>query len=212
MVMDEGTHSAVHGFDLIGGAICLVFVNTGSARREGPFKDRLSSYSDLVTWAELAGAIAPAEADGLRQLAASNPDGAGAVLDRGRLLREAVYRLFSGLASGKQPDAHDLELLSREQAQASAHRQLRVVDGRVEFDWQTDPPSLDRPLWSVAQSTSDLLTANECTRVKECGTDNCNWLFLDASKNKSRRWCEMKECGNRAKARRHYAKRKGAGG
>src|SRR5688500_18036685 len=127
-------HSTVHDFDLIGGAICLDFVNTGSARREGPFKDRLSSYADLVTWAEMAGAIAPAEADGLRQLAASNPDGAGVVLDRGRTLREAVYRLFSGLASGKQPDLHDLELLSREQAQASAHRKLRVVDGRVEFD------------------------------------------------------------------------------
>src|SRR5688500_4122836 len=159
--MEQETHSIVHDFDLIGGAICLDFVNTGSARREGPFKDRLRAYDDLVSWAESAGAIAPDEVAGLRQLAASTPDRAVTVLERGRTLREAVYRLFSALARGEQPPASDLELLSREQARASAHRQLTMVDGRVEFGWQPSP-ELDRPLWAVAQSASDLLTASEC--------------------------------------------------
>ncbi len=209
--MDHEGHAAVHDFDLIGGAVCLDFVNTGSARREGPFKERLKSYDDLVSWAEQAGVVSLEPGVALRRSANTDPAQAASVLERGRQLREAVYRLFSGLARNEQPGAADLDLLSREQAEAAKHRQLMVTAGRVGFGWLEDPRRLDRPLWSVAQSATDLLTANECYRVKECGTDNCNWLFLDASKNKSRRWCEMKECGNRAKARRHYAKRKGSG-
>lgn len=210
--MDSETHSSVHDFDLIGGAVCLDFVNTGSARTEGPFKERLHGYDDLLVWAERAGVISADESADLRRLAAAKPTEADRVLERSRQLREAVYRVFSGQARGEAPLAADLALLSAEQATAAANRVLTVSEGRVEFGWYSDKPNLERPLWSIAQSTTDLLTASECTRVKECGTDNCNWLFLDASKNKSRRWCEMKECGNRAKARRHYAKKRGTGG
>ena len=212
MAMDAETHSSVHDFDLIGGAVCLDFVNTGSARTEGPFKERLHAYDDLLVWAERAEVISADEAADLARLAAAKPTEAELVLERGRQLREAVYRVFSGQARGESPKPADLALLSAEQAAAAANRVLTVNEGRVEFGWRIDTPNLERPLWSVAQSAADLLTASECTRVKECGTDNCNWLFLDASKNKSRRWCEMKECGNRAKARRHYAKKRGAGG
>ena len=210
--MDAETHSSVHDFDLIGGAVCLDFVNTGSARTEGPFKERLHDYDDLLIWAERAGVISSAESGALGEFAAAKPTEAGRVLERARHLREAIYRVFSGQARGVSPLSADLALLSAEQAAAAANRVLTVNDGRVEFGWRTDTPNLERPLWSVAQSATDLLTASECTRVKECGTDNCNWLFLDASKNKSRRWCEMKECGNRAKARRHYAKKRSARG
>lgn len=210
--MDSETHSSVHDFELIGGAVCLDFVNTGSARTEGPFKERLHEYGDLLIWAEGAGVISTEESAELGRLATAKPSEAVRLLDRARQLREAIYRVFSGLAHGESPQPADLALLSAEQGVAAANRTLTVKDGRVEFGWRTDPPNLERPLWSVALSATELLTASECTRVKECGTDNCNWLFLDASKNKSRRWCEMKECGNRAKARRYYAKRRSAGG
>ena len=207
-MMDAETHASGHDFDLIGGAVCLDFVNTGSARKEGPFKERLHAYDDLLIWAERAGVISANESADLGRLAAAKPTEADRVLERGRQLRESVYRVFSGQARGESPQPADLTLLSAEQAAAAGNRVLTVNEGRVEFGWSSDKPNLERPLWSVAQSATDLLTASECTRVKECGTDNCNWLFLDASKNKSRRWCEMKECGNREKARRHYARKR----
>jgi predicted RNA-binding Zn ribbon-like protein len=202
-------HAANAAFESVGGAVCLDFVNTGSARREGPFKERLNSYADVLAWAVSAGQVTAAEREELMRLAKQNGAAASQVLERGRALREAVYRVFSGLSQGEPPDGADLELLSREHAAVAAHRQLIATPDGVQFGWQSEPLHLDRPLWPVAQSAADLLVSAERARVKECGTDNCNWLFLDASKNKSRRWCEMRECGNREKARRHYAKRKG---
>lgn len=49
-------------------------------------------------------------------------------------------------------------------------------------------------------------------RIKECPYPQCGRLFLDQSKNRSRRWCEMSMCGNRTKARRHYRRGKEIGG
>lgn len=78
------------------------------------------------------------------------------------------------------------------------------------WGWDDAAPALDRPLWPVARSLAELLTSDELPRVRECAADNCAWLFIDTSKNRSRRWCDMAVCGNRAKARRHYARARGA--
>ncbi len=48
----------------------------------------------------------------------------------------------------------------------------------------------------------------ERDRVRRCGGANCDWLFMHNSRNHSRRWCDMGSCGNRAKARRYYARHK----
>jgi predicted RNA-binding Zn ribbon-like protein len=63
-------------------------------------------------------------------------------------------------------------------------------------------------LWPIVDAAADLLVRGEPERIKTCGSATCGWLFLDLSRNRSRRWCDMKDCGNRAKARRHYARRK----
>ncbi|MGQ0815472.1 MAG: CGNR zinc finger domain-containing protein [Gemmatimonadota bacterium] len=191
-------------FEMIGGRTCLDFVNTGSQRRVGPFKEKLASYEDLVAWANHAGQLSEEEAGHLRAKAAKDPQGAQAVLERGRALREAIYRVFTARHEGKALPAEDLALISGEHARAAVHRVLTPVGvGSCNFDWQTFD-ALDRSLWPVAVSAVNLASSESAARVKECATDNCNWLFLDTSKNKSRRWCDMKDCGNRAKARRHY--------
>lgn len=207
MVMDnESEHQPVESFDLIGGALCLDFVNTASARREGPFRERLHGYGDLVTWAERVGLVTESEGADLRQRAAGEPARAEAVVKRARELREAIYRAFSARAQGWAAEYPDIDLIGRAYAEASAKRML--VDTGEGFDllWPKPAVALEHPLWPVAVSAAELLVSDERMRVKECATDNCNWLFLDSSKNRSRRWCEMKECGNRAKARRHYAR------
>src|SRR5687767_1195827 len=165
MVMEQpDDHTPNGAFDSVGGAVCLDFVNTGSARREGPFKERLGNYGDLVAWAVSAGQVTAAERDDLMRMAKQHGAAASQVLERGRALREAVYRVFSGLSQGEQPDAADLELLSREHAAAAAHRQLIATPDGVHFGWQSEPVHLDRPLWPVAQSAADLLVSAERAR------------------------------------------------
>ena len=79
------------------------------------------------------------------------------------------------------------------------------------WEWAKYDQDLDRPLWPVARTAADLLTSGRLDRVRECpGADGCGWLFYDTSKNGSRRWCSMEGCGNVAKARRLYARRRAA--
>ncbi len=195
-------------FDMVGGRTCLDFVNTGSQRREGPFKEKLGTYSDLLDWTVQAEQLTEAEAADLRALAEADPAAADDVLTRGRALRESIYRVFTRRASGEELPADDLKLISEEYGRAAVNRVLTPSNvGVCHFEWQTHQ-ALDRPLWPVAVSATNLVASEDALRVKECATDNCNWLFLDASKNRSRRWCDMNECGNRAKARRHYHRKK----
>lgn len=196
-------------FSTIGGAVCLDFSNTGGQRQEGPFEEKLGSYDALVAWAESQDLLTSTEAARLREQAARASTQAQQVLLRGRELREAIYRVFSARVHEQPVDARDLQLISDEYARATAHRILAPTEsGAIDFKF-ADEDALDRPLWPVAISAANLAASEEAARVKECAKPNCNWLFYDVSKNRSRRWCEMKECGNRAKARRHYERHRG---
>jgi predicted RNA-binding Zn ribbon-like protein len=88
---------------------------------------------------------------------------------------------------------------------------LRLVPGRDRVEWAwSGERLLDDVAWRVARSAADLLTTADLALVRECAADTCGWLFLDRSRNRSRRWCDMNVGGNRAKVRRHYLKTKGA--
>jgi predicted RNA-binding Zn ribbon-like protein len=211
MVMESHTEAAggpdIEGLDLVGGELCLDFVNTGSSRQLGPFVERLRGYEDVVRWGERTGALNEQEASTLRASAARDSVYALRVLDEARALREAIYRVFRARRDGSQPAPADLALLNGAAARATAAQQLVVTEEGFDVTWpETD--ALERAWWPVATSAMALLLSQDVARVKECASENCNWLFLDASKNRSRRWCEMKDCGNRAKARRHYARRR----
>ena len=189
--------------DLVGGAVCLDFVNTGSSRRAGPFRERLQDYEDLVVWAGRVGLLEQADAATLRAEAAERPNDAARVLARARTLREAIYRIFSAHAVGAEPSPEDVDELNRALADGGRFRRMRRVAEGWAWTWDRGDEALAWPLWPVAQSAAELLTEADPERIKECGSDNCNWLFYDVSKNRSRRWCEMSDCGNRAKQRRH---------
>jgi len=203
MVMIDDAFEPVESMPMVGGDPSLDFVNTGSRRLEGPFRERLGSYGDLVVWGERAGAIDRRAAGRLRSEAMSRAEEAAEVLARARALREAIYRLFTSPRPGAE--AAGLDVLNRELVRASSQRRLAGSGERVVWSWAPEI-ALDRILGVVAVSAADLLTGAEVERVKECGGSNCNWLFRDTSRNRSRRWCDMKDCGNRAKARRYYAR------
>jgi predicted RNA-binding Zn ribbon-like protein len=216
MVIRQPEFEPVETMDLTAGDTCLDFVNTGSRLQErhaglegealqaaGPFGDRLTSYADLVTFAERTELLDEGTARGLRARAAAEPLAAAAVLEEARRLRESLYRTFVAAGEGEAASATDLALVQEKAAGAAARQQLVPVDGRYELAWPAST-ELERVLWPLATSALLLLLSEEGGRVKECAAQECNWLFLDSSKNHSRRWCDMKACGNRAKARHYY--------
>jgi predicted RNA-binding Zn ribbon-like protein len=211
----------VETMDLGMGDLCLDFANTAGGRTRGPFRDKLGGYGDLVTWAERVELLGPQTGRRLREAARRSPEEATIVLERARGLREAIYRLFvrapGADAERATVDADadarlsdDLALLEEESATAWAQRRLIAEGDGYRFDWP-ESGRLDQPLWPVVMAAVELLTSEERRRVKSCASDTCDWLFVDMSRNRSRRWCDMSVCGNRAKARRFSAKHKGKG-
>lgn len=183
---------------------CLDFVNTVDWRTSGHPQDSLTSYADLVKWSRQAGVITEREARQLLREGASRPKEANTVFTRAVQMREAIYRIFSALAAARRPETADLDLLN--DALSEALSRLRVRPGAEGFTWgwADADGALDRMLWSVARSAAELLVSDELERVRGCAGEGCGWLFVDVSRNRLRRWCDMKSCGNRAKARRHY--------
>jgi predicted RNA-binding Zn ribbon-like protein len=189
-----------------GGRLCLDFTNTASGRQTPAPTEHLHTYGDLVAWALDARIIDAAAAAALEARAAAEPGQAAAVLARAVCLRDAIYRIFSADAAGQPPAPDDLALLNAELARALGHAKIAGTGDQFAWVWEQNG-ELELMLWPVARSAADLLTSSERDRVRECAGDTCNWLFLDRSKNHSRRWCDMQECGNVAKVRR-YRRRK----
>jgi predicted RNA-binding Zn ribbon-like protein len=196
--------AAEHVFDLSGGRPCLDFANTVSDRPEAP-KERLRAYGDLVAWARQSGLLDPARAQELLRQASRHPAEAEAALERARALRERLFELFAAAAAGQRPPAEALAALNAALPAALSHRRLaRGSEGGFRWEWDRPAGALDAMLWPVVHSAAALLASDELSALRECAADSCAWLFLDHSRNHSRRWCDMKVCGNRTKARRHY--------
>jgi len=201
--------------ELVGGRICLDFANTLGQHEPEPLSEWLASYDDLVWWALRADIVPQAEASALFERARKHPEEAAEVFRRAIELREAVFRIFSAAAAKRDPERADLEVLNRELALAMPHARVApVVQGGCNCDWAWEETgALDRVLWPVARSAAEALTSEDVGRIGECAGEGCQWLYVDTSRNHSRRWCVMSDCGNRAKAKRHYHRAKaGTGG
>jgi predicted RNA-binding Zn ribbon-like protein len=197
-----GGHAAAHA-DTVGGALCLDFTNTVSARGFPGPTDRLASYHDLVAWSEGAGALSHATAAALLDEAGRHPAQAEQVVRHACALREALYRIFAAQIAGQLPDDGDLALLNAAVGAAMGHLRLQPGQSCCVWSWEAGTQALDQMLWPIVRSAADLLTSGDLSRVRQCAGDRCGWLFVDRSKNHSRRWCDMAECGNVAKVRRH---------
>lgn len=194
---------------LLGERLCLDFANTVDVRRSDHPREFLTDYGDLVEWSHHAGTLSEAERDRLLAVATAYPTAEVRRAFAAALsLRDAVYRTFASIAAGGIPEEVDLAAIGEARARAAAHQRLAPA-GPTAFGWvwDDDLDALERPLWPIAASAAELLTEGRLDRVRECpGSDGCGWLFLDTSKNGSRRWCSMEGCGNRAKARRFLAR------
>jgi predicted RNA-binding Zn ribbon-like protein len=203
-------------FKFKGGVSCLDFVNTLAWRLTDRPVEYLGSYEDLLAWGRQAGLLAPEETEALSGRAATHPEEARGTLSRAVALREAVHRVLSAAIAGESQDESDLSALNRELSRALSR--LRVVPAASDvYVWAWDRggedgggPPLERPLWPVVRSAAELLTSPKLGRVKVCGGEGCGWIFLDESRNASRRWCESRDCGNRERVRQYLARKKRA--
>jgi len=201
-------------YELCAGHPALDFVNSLNNRfREGGPVELLVDYADLLGFTEQTKLLDTRQA---RRLANSvNPGAAARTLRSARELREALAAAFYGSVDSHPPLAADIRTLERHFHSASEHRELRweqpaeSSNGRsgIGWNWGRFETSAELPVWILSQTASQLMMSDAMDRIRACGVETCRWLFLDTSKNHTRRWCNMRVCGNRMKARRFHARR-----
>ncbi|WP_174615499.1 CGNR zinc finger domain-containing protein [Virgibacillus ihumii] len=200
----------VHKHDLLGGRLCLDFANTVSwhdSREKS--QELLTSYEKLLGWSLHANILKEQQSLLLLRKAESQPSKAKVVLQQAIELRESIYQIFSLVSGNETPVSKDLSVLN--EALSNAYGMMRVVPGENKFslEFVNCEETLDGMLPPIVQSAIEILISEkELSRVKKCEGAPCGWLFLDTSRNRSRRWCSMADCGNRAKAKRFYHNKK----
>lgn len=201
-MIDTKRHAG--SLELVGGRLCLDFVNTATARGRAEHRDYLASFDALVAWGRHAGAISTAQMRILAHAASKAPKAAADALDFSVRLRESIYRLLQSVCGGGRPTGPDLSVLNGALQAAGSRRTVERGTRGLQWGWEFDPKDLRTMLWPVVNSTTELLTAPDVARVRQCAREACQWMFLDLSKNGSRRWCSMALCGSRVKSQRFY--------
>jgi predicted RNA-binding Zn ribbon-like protein len=195
-------------FEYTGGTLPLDFVNTVDGRANERQKELLTDYERLLQWAEGAEVITAKTGDRLRRLASEAPGQAQSALRHAIQLREAIHDIFSAVVERRGIPGAALAQLNAAVQNAADHARIVHTNRRFAWEWSLPDSSLDSMLWPVARAASELLTSEDLVYVRHCASETCAWLFLDRTKNHRRRWCEMKTCGNRDKARRYYQRQK----
>jgi len=183
----------------------LDFLNTRTGPPAGhPDDDLLTDYAALLVWFAHAGFLAGDDVRALRRAARKDPRGAEATFELALAVRDRVAAVFGMIVGGGRPRPQDLAWLRDAEAEALAHATLAEEQG-FSWTWAHDR-SVQRPVRPIVHSAVELLTRGPLDRIKQCA--GCSYLFLDESKNRSRRWCSMDDCGASEKARRYVAARR----
>ncbi len=192
-----------------GGWLCLDFANIVEARATPAPQEHLHTYEELLWWATDTGILGQDRAAQLRRLATARPRAAAEQLAAAIELREAIFQSFHSVATGASPPPAALATIDDRFADAIRHARLDWTRARPGWVW--DEAHLDQPAWAIAASAIELATHGPLHRVKTCAAqEGCAGLFVDTTKNNSRRWCTMEGCGNEVKFRRQTARRRDA--
>jgi predicted RNA-binding Zn ribbon-like protein len=177
----------------IGGLFCLDFCNTFDHRHTPPEYDFFPDRATLLEWGKASGILSKVG----RETAPSD----SLSLEKVREVRSLIFRLLFPLTRSGPPSRADLASFNTVFQETSTKMNLAAAGKEYSLVCQTDDPA-DQIVCTAVRSAADLLLSNRMGRVHQCR--GCGWLFLDSTRNRSRQWCTMKICGNRAKARRHY--------
>lgn len=192
-----------------GGHIALNFANTADWHAGPQPEELLNSYSDLVNWSQDFDILNKQYTASLLREAAKHPKKAAAALENAQNLREIIYRIFAAISAQKEPNKEDLKGLQYSYALASAKVKLKLDQHGFTLNWIPETPVFEQMLWPISHAALNLLLSTDLAKVGQCADDRgCGMLFIDTSRNHSRNWCQMETCGNRAKAQRHYQRKK----
>jgi predicted RNA-binding Zn ribbon-like protein len=192
---------------LLAGTLSLNFSNTAEFRISAQYVDFLPSYEAVLAWCWNNKLINTAESQRLLTLAQQSPLQANASHITALALRETIYRLFTAVIDDETPSPDDLARLN-DMLNATPRR---VVSTGDQFAWAwVKSDDLAQILAPIALAAAELLTSDQLEQVRQC--PNCGWLFVDTSRNHSRRWCSMDFCGSKMKSRRQYERRKSGQG
>jgi predicted RNA-binding Zn ribbon-like protein len=199
----------------VGGDAALDLVNTADWTPKGLVHERLFDYRQLLAWALGAGVVSLEELSRLRSRAEAQPAAAAHLLDRARALRRTLQQLFRSIADS-DPSSEGWEAFNDELAATLARLRISATESTpsrggarrrsqgavASWSWVGQGEALDSVLWPVVWSAARLATSDEASRIRVCAGSDCGWMYVDRSRNRLRRWCEMKTCGTAAKSRR----------
>ena len=200
-------------FEFLGEALCLDFLNTlHDAEAEDP-EEELSSDADLAAWVTQAGILSVSEGDRLQAGALRNyvhlkllGKKRSSLLEDARALREALRQMFRRAARAGKVAPRDVETLNLLLKRFPAAGQIEKSNGDWTMNWESQAGGSEKIFYAIVKSAAELVATGRWRAVRECASDTCSWMFLDTSKNHSRRWCEMARCGNRDKVQRFRAR------
>ena len=193
---------------LLAGDLGLDFVNTVECRASPQAVEFLSSPPRLLAWCWRAGTLPEREVERLARATLASPARAQALLAQALALREAWFRVFSGLVQHKLPTAAQLRPLNAALQRLALQRRLAPQAGGIGWAWADGGDAFAPLLGPPCLAAAQLLSAPALASLRQC--PGCGWLFLDTSRNHTRRWCSMAFCGSRMKSRRQYQRRLGA--
>lgn len=206
MVMEKNT--TLENVEFLGGVACLDFTNSIEFRRDGQIvNDFLEDGEGVVRWLRRRELLSERAARDLLKGAGIPGEEFNRFFLKARSLRETIYTIFAAVARDSTVPASALGELNDWIRKAFSHREIRHASGTFEWQWEERKRTALTPLlYPLVESAASLLTANKQSAIRECMGDDCGWLFVDTSKNGRRCWCDMKDCGNKAKAHRFYIK------
>ena len=200
-----GTDRTPH---VVGSRLCLAAINTVWWRRGPAPEEHLREFTDLTELVTDAGWLTDRAA--LESRAVADPRAATRAVTQGRELREQLLTVFAAVAARQVPPSDAVRFVEKQASRGfAALRLIPRADGTFTLGWPD--PSVETPGQQIAVSALLLLSAAEIDRVKQCPGPTCGWVFLDTSRNRSRRWCSSAECGNRHRAQEHYRRTRAAG-
>jgi predicted RNA-binding Zn ribbon-like protein len=193
--------------DLVGGHVAVDLVNTVTARNAAPV-DWLDDYERLVEWAAVSGGFDRRALRTLKAMASAEPRAGALALRHTQQLREALHDVLTAMIRADTPSPAALDCLARHWREAFKHARLDVSGGRGHLRLDVESSRLEYLNHDVALRALVLLETLPLERTRVCPGPHCGWLFIDRSRGGQRRWCDMATCGNAAKSRRHYERKR----
>lgn len=197
-------------FDLTAGCLCLDFANTLNKRLSSSPEDKLRGYEELVTFGKQTGVFSHSESRKLLHEGRQDKTEASRLFKQAVDLREMIFRILAAVAAGREVSEADAGTLNDALQKLNAGSLLVPGSGQVAWRWVEKSSGVDRLLGRIVRSAVEVLTSDHIERVKRCAAEDCCWLFMDRSRSRNRRWCEMRTCGSQHKSKAYYKRKTGA--